>query len=137
MDKTRLIAAGIALVLLLSFMILRRKSQPEYAQGEIYSVQSGKGYQIVKILAVDSSAIHLRLYKNAFPERPVHVDLNTLTLGRIDDPDGFGVGHLPLSRSALFAWHPVLVSRTTVTQEELEGYEEWKKSGGGIWGPQN
>jgi hypothetical protein len=55
----------------------------------------------MKVLAVDHSAIHVRLYKNRFTNRPQSVDTRELSLGSIDDPDGFGVGHLPLSHSTL------------------------------------
>ena len=39
------------------------------------------------------------------------------------------MGHLPLSQSEFSAWEPVLITRTTVTQDELEGYDEMKKHG--------
>jgi hypothetical protein len=36
--------------------------------GDLYSIETGDGtYSIVKILAVDDDAVHLRLYKNRFP----------------------------------------------------------------------
>jgi hypothetical protein len=41
------------------------------------------------------------------------------------------MGHLPLSQSEFSAWEPVLITRTTVTQDELEGYDVWKHSSGG------
>jgi hypothetical protein len=63
--------------------------------------------------------------------------VNTLTLGSIHDADGFGVGHLPVTAATFSSWLPMLITRTAVTQEELEGYEEWKKSKGGAFGEKN
>lgn len=63
-----------------------------------------------------------------------NVDVRTLALGSIDDPDGFGMGHLPLTKRTFDSWEPVLISRTSVSADELEGYEEWKKAKGGPFG---
>jgi len=104
-----------------------------YAAGEIYSIEDEKGFKIAKVLTVDEKAVHVRLYKNVFPQRPTQVDPKSLTLGKADDPDGFSIGHLPLSKSLFASWHPVLIMRTTVSEEELEGYREWKKAGGGVF----
>jgi hypothetical protein len=121
----------LALVLLAGLVALRWKSPREYRQGEVYSVQDKKGYQVAKILVVDPNAVHIRLYKNLFSRRPGQIDLRTLSLDTIRDADGFCMGHLPLSQSEFSAWEPVLITRTTVTQDELEGYDVWKHSSGG------
>jgi hypothetical protein len=105
-----------------------------YQAGEIYSVQGERGYQVAKILVVEPGAVHIRLYKNVFSERPRSVDARMLDLGNIHDPDGFGIGHLPLTKKAFDSWEPMLISRTSVSAEELEGYEEWKKAQGGLFG---
>jgi hypothetical protein len=96
----------LALVLLSGFVALRWKSRNEYKQGDVYSVQDKRGFRIAKILVVDPNAVHIRLYKNVFLQRPEHIDLKTLNLGTINDVDGFGVGHLPLSRSEFSSWGP-------------------------------
>jgi hypothetical protein len=106
----------------------------QYTPGEIYSVQNKHGYGIVKILAVDPDIVHIRLYKNTFPERPNRIDPSTLSLGKITDPNGFGIGHLPISQSEFSSWDPVLIAQSKVTPDELEGYEEWKKDHGGVFG---
>jgi hypothetical protein len=54
-------------------------------------------------------------------------------LGTIYDADGFGMGHLPLSRKEFRSWQPVFITRTSLSKEELEGYEIGKQLGGGIW----
>jgi hypothetical protein len=41
-----------------------------------------------------------------FAIRPQSVEMGALSLGSINDPDGFGVGHLPLSRGTFGSWAP-------------------------------
>jgi hypothetical protein len=110
------------------------KNNSELKVGGLYSVNDSEGtYRIAKVLALDEDAVHVRLYKNKFPSRPQTVDPSTLSLGSIDDKDGFGMGHLPLSREGFANWQPVFISQTSVSEEELEGYRMWKEAGGGIW----
>lgn len=108
-------------------------SRSDYSAGEIYSVEDKKGFRVVKVLAADARAVHVRLYKNIYPLRPLQIDESTLTLGTINDREGFGVGHLPLSRKEFQSWRPVLVMKSSIAEEELEGYEIWKQSRGGLW----
>jgi hypothetical protein len=105
-----------------------------YEPGEIYSIADEKGYLVAKVLAVDARAVHVRVYKNKYPTRPLEIDESTLTLGTIHDPDGFGMGHLPLLREVFRKWQPVFITQASVADEELEGYELWKEKGGGLWG---
>lgn len=108
---------------------------PELKVGGLYSVDDGEGnYRVAKILALDDSAVHIRLYKNKYQSRPASVDASSLSLGTIHDKDGFGMGHLPLSRAAFANWQPAFLFQSAVTDEELEGYEMWKESQGGIFG---
>ena len=103
--------------------------------GALYSVDDGEGwFRIAKILAVDEKGVHIRLYKNRFKIRPATVDKAVLSLGKIDDPDSFGMGHLPLTRAAFVAWQPALLERGTVSSGELDGFLEWQKAGGGYFG---
>src|SRR5690349_15283650 len=58
-------------VLLLIFLLWWRGPRP----GDLYSVEGeGKNYKVAKVLVVDSDAVHIRLYKNSFAERPSNVD---------------------------------------------------------------
>ena len=100
--------------------------------GGIYTINNGDGsFGVVKVLVVDSKLVHVMVYKNKWETRPTSVDTSTLSLGSITDKDGFGIAHLPLSRETFDKWQPVLVSQQTVSGEELDGYNEWKKDGGG------
>lgn len=108
---------------------------PALKAGALYSVNDGEGfYRVAKILVLDEQGVHIRLYKNKWKERPATVDVSTLSMGSIDDPEGFGMGHLPLSRKAFTAWQPMFVQDGTVANEELDGYQMWKEGGGGYFG---
>ena len=114
------------------------RPQPTTAQvGAYYSVDDGEGwFRIAKVLATDDTGVHIRLYKNRWKERPTSLRKDDLSLGSVRDADGFGMGHIPLTRSAFLAWEPVLLETGTVESTELDGYEEWKSSKGGYFGNQ-
>ena len=102
--------------------------------GGLYSVTDGDdGFRVIKILALDEKAVHVRLYKNRFPSRPQSVNQSELSLGRVDDAGGFGMGHIPMSRENFTNGQPIFIQQSTVTEEELEGYQLWKEAGGGVW----
>lgn len=108
---------------------------PSLKQGALYTVDDGEGFfRVAKVLVLDEHGVHVRLYKNKWKERPATVDVSILSLGGVDDPDGFGMGHLPLSKNAFAEWRPVLVQDGTVAKDELDGYEMWKEGGGGYFG---
>ena len=90
----------------------------------------------MKVLVVDDEAVHIRVYKERFEHRPSAVDPDRLTLGSIDDTDGFGVGHLPLAREEFMRWEPELLGTAEVDDEELEGYRMWAdEADAGVFGP--
>src|ERR1700733_10343977 len=112
-----------------------RSRQSKIMPGTICTVDDGEGfYRVAKVLVIDDAGFHMRLYKNRWKERPETVDMSTLTLGSIHDKDGFGMGHVPLTSRASAAWKPVVMENEKVRQEDLDGYEIWKDSGGGYFG---
>lgn len=95
--------------------------------GSICTVDDGDGkFGIVKVLVIDDEIAHLRIYKNKYDHRPAKIDLTTLSLGSMNDKDGFGIGHTPLARKGFDDWNPVVVAFQKVTEEELEGYKIWR-----------
>jgi hypothetical protein len=126
-------SAAVMLVIVVVFALNRFTSRKTYQAGEIYSVVDEDGFRVAKVLVTDTDAIHIRLYKNIFTTRPLKVDESKLTLGTIHDPDGFGMGHLPLSVDEFRSWRPEFVVKSTVRRDELEGYELWKESHGGVF----
>ena len=103
-------------------------------EGALYIVNDGEGaFRVAKVLVVDDRGVHVRLYKNKWKERPKAVDLSTLSMGSIHDPDGFGMGHLPLSKKSFAGWQPIFLQDGVVAKDELDGYEMWKQGGGGYF----
>jgi hypothetical protein len=67
--------------------------------------------------------VHLRSYANKFREQPKEVDPASLTLGGLNDPAGFGIGHFPLAKEGFWKDSPVLIKVEPVREDELEGYK--------------
>lgn len=91
----------------------------------------------MKVLALDEHAVHLRSYANKFREQPKDVDPAVLTLGGLNNPAGFGIGHFPLAKEGFFKGKPVLIKVIPVIEDELEGYRMYLEAmnGGGPAGP--
>ncbi len=102
-------------------------------EGGYYSILDGEEFAIAKILKLAPDKVHVRIYKQHFAARPAQINPSNLTLGTIHDPDGFGMGHLPLRRETFLGREPVFIMESPVTASELTGYELWKESGGGVW----
>jgi hypothetical protein len=100
--------------------------------GGLYSVREAEMFRVAKVLALDRG-VHIRIYKPRYVNRPVHVDLADLTLGTIHDPDGFGIGHLPINRRTFKAWEPKLIRVDDVDESELDGYRMWRDDKGGVF----
>jgi len=110
----------------------------EFAAGELYSASwDGDGtFRVVKVLAVDDEAVHVRVYKERFPVRPATVDHGELTLGSVEDADGFGVGHPALALKEFELWDPELIGITEVDDDELDGYRMWaSEPDAGVFAP--
>ena len=96
---------------------------PEIVVGGLYYSKNEDGtFTVMKVLAVDEFAVHLRSYANTFTEAPSDVDPAVLTLGSIDSPDGFGIGHFPLTKDGFLNDNPVFIKQVPVAEDELEGY---------------
>lgn len=109
-----------------------RQSEPK--AGALCTVDDGDEYRIAKVLVVDERGVHVRVYKNKWKERPKTIDTSVLSLGSVNDKDGFGMGHLPLTKRAFAGWKPIVVGQEDVKKEELDGYDMWKDGGGGYFG---
>ncbi|MEA3402182.1 MAG: hypothetical protein U9R79_13175 [Armatimonadota bacterium] len=133
--RTLIACAVIVVGLVAAVMWLRARHRVELRVGGLYSVDSGEGFfQVAKILALDESAVHVRLYANRFEERPEDVDPSVLRLRSAHQQDSPGIGHMPVTREVLSASRPVFLRQVPVEEEELEGYRMWQDSGGGVWG---
>jgi hypothetical protein len=90
-------------------------------------------FGVIKVLAVADGVVHVRLYREKFPERPSRIVATSLTLGSLSDSGGFGMGHLPLSGATFASWVSVPFQNEPVTEAELEGYRMWQENAGGVW----
>jgi hypothetical protein len=129
-----LVICAISLALFMSACTRSKSASNDWRVGGLYSTADRKGqYGVVKVLVLEPDAVHIRVYKQTFPTRPAFVDPTSLTLGKLDDKDGFSIGHLPLSRTSFAAWKPVFLSQQSVSESELEGYKIWKEANGGVF----
>jgi hypothetical protein len=97
--------------------------QPEIVVGGLYATKNEDGsYGVMKVLAVDDFAVHLRTYANRFKELPTDIDPATLSLGSISGNGGFGIGHFPLAKEGFWRDQPEFLKETPVAENELEGY---------------
>lgn len=130
----KLIIAALVLVGIAVLLFARRKSSATFEVGGIYSIDEGGGrYGVVKLLVHAAGICHVRVYKQNYSARPATIDVASLSLGKPGDPDGFGMGHMPVREAGFLEWKPVLIATIKVTPDELEGYEIWKESGGGAF----
>ena len=94
--------------------------------GGLYGSRTSDGtYRIVKVIAVDDFAVHVRMYAERFPTLPVGISSAQLSLGSLGSAGGFGIGHAPLSRQGFLREARALLATEQVCDEELEGYRIW------------
>ena len=118
------------------FSLLLGCSRDKLVEGGLYYTRGEKGgYTVLKILKIDDRGVHVRLYSNHFPVPPMRVDESTLYMAGMDRKaeEALGMGHLPISKGSFAGWGTVLIQRSTVQPNELDGYEEWKKANGGYF----
>ncbi|HXA84592.1 MAG TPA: hypothetical protein VNZ47_05930 [Candidatus Dormibacteraeota bacterium] len=108
-----------------------RNAPSELFEGAYYSIIDGDVFSIAKVLKLESETVHVRIYKQHYPQRPRSLDPGALTLGTIHDKDGFGMGHLPLRLATFMDREPIFLTQAEVQPDELEGYNLWKESAGG------
>lgn len=94
--------------------------------GGLYGARAPDGlFRVVKVLAVDESAVHLRMYAERFAELPSKISSSDLSLGSINGPGDFGIGHFPVSRAGFPNDGRTLIAIEAVLYEELDGYRIW------------
>ena len=131
---TKFFIITLVIASLAAVLVACRNSSAKLEVGGLYSINNGDGqFGVAKLLAHGDGICHVRIYAQKFATRPATVDLSTLSLGKINDPGGAGLGHLPLREAGFLAWQPVLIARTNVTADELDGYNMWKEGSGGAF----
>ena len=110
------------------------RAPSELFKGAYYSIINGDVFSIAKVLKLEQEIVHVRIYKQHFQQRPRSIDPAALTLGTIHDKDGFGMGHLPLRLATFMESDPIFLTHVELKPEELEGYNLWIESPGGVSG---
>jgi hypothetical protein len=95
------------------------RSVQNFVPGDVCSIKSEDRFSVAKILAKSGDVVHVRIYKENFAIRPQSVEMRALSLGSINGPDGFGVGHVPLSCATLGSWLPAKFRSDPVTDDEF------------------
>ena len=105
--------------------------ETKYKVGGEYSISAPgqeTGFNVVKVLAITKGIVHVRVYKNLFLSRAVakNADPAKLSLGSNEDPEGFGVRHMPMDKETFEKLAPEFIRQENVTDEELQGFKDWK-----------
>jgi hypothetical protein len=89
--------------------------KPELQIGGIYASKDKDGsYYVVKILAIDDFAVHLRTYGNKFKNKPSDISSDTLKAT---------IGHAPIDKIGFLTEKPLLIKVEEIKESELEGYK--------------
>lgn len=87
----------------------------ELVVGGLYVTPNENGsFGVSKILAMDESTVHLRMYAEEFEQKPD--ELKSAALSAF-------IGHAPLAKEGFLLEQPELVTVEKVSEEELEGYK--------------
>ena len=129
--------AKILSSILLGILVVSCGSRDDWVEGALYATptEDRDGYQVLKILKIDDHGFHIRLYSNRFVDLPSAVDEDALYMARIDREPGeeLGMGHLPLSKSSFAQWDAIFIQQSSVSPDELEGYNMWLEAEGGYF----
>jgi hypothetical protein len=127
----RRVLANAVTALALGLTALGCGARSEWKPGGLYSVDNDDGtFGITKVLAIDPGVVSVCLYKQSYAKRPQKVEPASLSLGTVEDPDGFGIGHIPLDEDTFRSWKPELLVVVSVEEAELRGYRMWQEASG-------
>jgi hypothetical protein len=100
-------------------------------EGVFYQIEWGDGtYGNVKVLKVDDTGVHFRLYPNTYPVPVVGLSPDAMKAVAYPHDHRPTIHHLPATRALFESWRPVRWVAQVVKPEELDGYETWLKAKG-------
>ena len=118
------------------FIVVSSVADSHWIEGGLYATPAERGaYTVLKVLKVDEHGVHVRLYSNIFKMLPERIEESKLYMVGINrKPDeALGMGHAPISRQSFATWGAVFVQQSSVSPDELEGYQMWLEAGGGYF----
>ena len=71
-------------------------------------------YSLTKVLALDESVVHLRMFSDTFKTKPININSQDLKIL---------IGHSPLDKNGFLHDKPELLKVEEVKESELEGYK--------------
>ncbi len=102
--------------------------------GGLYAINLVESsFRVAKVLALNRQAVHVRVYGNHYASPPGDIDPAELDIRASGDPQGWGIGHLPLTWDLFASWQPHFLRAAEVTAEELDGFHEWQHARGGVF----
>jgi len=131
--KTQRTVIAFVMALLLSALVGCSSKTGGLKEGGIYSFKNDNGtYSVLKLLKVEGAGVHVKIYSNQFDSPPANVDeAKLIIVGTDHKPDQtLGVADAPLKGEIFANYHATFVQQGTVSPQELEGYNQWKKAGG-------
>jgi hypothetical protein len=132
--KTQLRVIAFVTALLVSALVGCSSKTSGLKEGGIYAFKNeGNGsYSVLKLLKVESGGVHVRIYSNQFDAPPTQVDESKLYMVGLQHKENetLGVADVPLKGEIFQNYKATFVQQSTVTPQELEGYNQWKKAGG-------
>ena len=107
----------------------------DWKEGALYSLLTENGYTIFKTLKIDENGVHIKLYSNLYSEDLITINESDLFIAEFDSSEKIpmGIEHMPFSFSSINTWGSKYIQDSEVSNDELKGYEIWKKDGGGYF----
>jgi hypothetical protein len=130
--KTQLTIIACVMALALSALVGCSKATGAKDGGLYYFKNDNGTYSVLKILKSEGSGVHVKVYSNQFDSPPTQVDESKLYLAGIDHKtnETLGIADVPLKAGSFENYKATFFQQGTVSEQELEGYNTWKKAGG-------
>ena len=131
--KTQRTVIAFVMALVLTALVGCSSKTGGLKEGGFYAFKNDNGsYSIMKLLKVEGGGVHAKVYSNQFDAPPTQVDESKLYIvGLAHKPnETLGSADVPMKGEIFQNYKATFVQQGTVTPEELEGYNQWKKAGG-------
>ena len=108
----------------------------QWSEGGLFvTPMEGGKFRPLKILKTDAHGVHIRVYSNLYQGVPEQIDESALYMAGADrgEKEPLGMGHLPVSRKSFSSWGAIFVQHSSVSPDELDGYQVWLEAKGGYF----